>query len=167
MKVYIDRDEGNPAELSGAETILALGPLTTVARAWEQGLLKETRSILVMGGSAAWGDVTPAAEGNVFLDPEAAETVFHCGLDVTMCGLDVLRKFAPSDKEIHMPLRQMVGELYLERPELFRTVRCGVHVETEGTVARGKTVTDIDSDKKFPDRDITVVLDVVTDGAAQ
>jgi inosine-uridine nucleoside N-ribohydrolase len=45
-----------------------------------------------MGGSIADGNVTPAAEFNIWADPEAAQHVFQSGLDVTMIGLDVTHK---------------------------------------------------------------------------
>ena len=45
-----------------------------------------------MGGAIAEGNFTPAAEFNVWCDPEAAQRVFHSGLDVTMVGLDVTHK---------------------------------------------------------------------------
>ena len=48
--------------------------------------------IVVMGGSIAEGNITPAAEFNVWADPEAAQRVFASGLDVTMIGLDVTHK---------------------------------------------------------------------------
>ena len=79
------------AEHSAGATLVATGPLTNVAQ------LLQTRSerpdrIVLMGGSIAEGNVTPAAEFNVFVDPEAAEVVFESGLDVTMIGLDVTHK---------------------------------------------------------------------------
>ena len=72
-------------------TLVATGPLTNVAR------LLATRSerpdrIVLMGGSIAEGNVTPAAEFNIWADPEAADAVFRSGLDVTMIGLDVTHK---------------------------------------------------------------------------
>ena len=45
--------------------------------------------IVLMGGAIAEGNMTPAAEFNIWADPEAAQRVFHSGLDVTMIGLDV------------------------------------------------------------------------------
>jgi inosine-uridine nucleoside N-ribohydrolase len=76
--------------VSGA-TLVATGPLTNVAR------LLATRSerpnrIVLMGGSIAEGNVTPAAEFNIWADPEAADAVFRSGLDVSMIGLDVTHK---------------------------------------------------------------------------
>jgi inosine-uridine nucleoside N-ribohydrolase len=70
------------------ETVLvAVGPLTNVALALERGI--EPSRIVLMGGAIAEGNMTPAAEFNIWADPEAAQRVFHSGLDVTMIGLDV------------------------------------------------------------------------------
>jgi inosine-uridine nucleoside N-ribohydrolase len=70
------------------ETVLvAVGPLTNVALALERGI--EPARIVLMGGAIAEGNITPAAEFNIWADPEAAQRVFHSGLDVTMIGLDV------------------------------------------------------------------------------
>jgi inosine-uridine nucleoside N-ribohydrolase len=70
------------------ETVLvAVGPLTNVALALERGI--EPARIVLMGGAIAEGNMTPAAEFNIWADPEAAQQVFHSGLDVTMIGLDV------------------------------------------------------------------------------
>jgi purine nucleosidase/pyrimidine-specific ribonucleoside hydrolase len=48
--------------------------------------------IVLMGGAIAEGNITPAAEFNIWADPEAAQRVFTSGLDVTMVGLDVTHR---------------------------------------------------------------------------
>ena len=75
-------------EHAGPETVLVpIGPLTNVALALEAGI--RPARIVLMGGSIAEGNMTPAAEFNIWADPEAAARVFASGLDVTMIGLDV------------------------------------------------------------------------------
>ena len=67
--------------------LVPTGPLTNVALLLERGARPER--IVLMGGSIGLGNVTPAAEFNVWADPEAAAEVFAGGLDLTMVGLDV------------------------------------------------------------------------------
>jgi inosine-uridine nucleoside N-ribohydrolase len=74
--------------LSGA-TLVATAPLTNVALLLAARPEFQPERIVVMGGAIAEGNVTPAAEFNVWADPEAAARVFASGLDVTMIGLDV------------------------------------------------------------------------------
>ena len=70
-------------------TIVATGPLTNVARYLAARGTQGIAQIVLMGGAIAEGNFTPAAEFNIWCDPEAAAVVFDCGLDVTMIGLDV------------------------------------------------------------------------------
>jgi pyrimidine-specific ribonucleoside hydrolase len=72
-------------------TLIPTGPLTNIALLLERHPTLESRlaRIVLMGGSIAEGNVTPAAEFNIWADPEAAAAVFGSGLDVTMIGLDV------------------------------------------------------------------------------
>ena len=73
------------------ETVLVpVGPLTNVALALDKGI--RPARIVLMGGSIAEGNMTPAAEFNIWADPEAAARVFASGLDVTMIGLDVTHR---------------------------------------------------------------------------
>jgi inosine-uridine nucleoside N-ribohydrolase len=75
-------------------TLVAVGPLTNVALllAHHPRAAERLERIVLMGGAIAEGNVTPAAEFNVWVDPEAAARVFAAGLDVTMVGLDVTHK---------------------------------------------------------------------------
>ena len=70
-------------------TVVAVGPLTNVALMLARYPEAQPKRIVLMGGSIGLGNVTPAAEFNIWADPEAAARVFESGLDVTMIGLDV------------------------------------------------------------------------------
>src|SRR5579884_292611 len=87
----------------GALTLVTLGPLTNVALA----LLKEPRiatavqRVVVMGGAAnTAGNVTPAAEFNIWADPEAARIVFRAGMPLTMVGIEISRAARWTPEEI-------------------------------------------------------------------
>ena len=67
--------------------LVATGPLTNVARLVERGVAVDR--IVWMGGAVAEGNITPAAEFNAYVDPEAAAIVFASGVPLTMVGLDV------------------------------------------------------------------------------
>jgi inosine-uridine nucleoside N-ribohydrolase len=71
-----------------------VGPLTNIALllARYPGIEERIARIVLMGGAIAEGNVTPAAEFNIWADPEAAHRVFTSGIDVTMVGLDVTHK---------------------------------------------------------------------------
>jgi inosine-uridine nucleoside N-ribohydrolase len=73
-------------------TLVATGPLTNVARYLDEHGGDGLERVVVMGGAIAEGNMTPAAEFNVWADPEAAQRVFSSGLDVTLIGLDVTHK---------------------------------------------------------------------------
>jgi inosine-uridine nucleoside N-ribohydrolase len=70
-------------------TLVATGPLTNVALLLALHPDAKPDRIVLMGGAIGEGNVTPAAEFNIWADPEAARRVFESGLDVTMVGLDV------------------------------------------------------------------------------
>src|SRR5438067_2037391 len=80
------------AERVAGRTLVATGPLTNVALLLALHPDAQPDRIVLMGGAIAEGNVTPAAEFNIWADPEAAERVFQSGLDVTMVGLDVTHK---------------------------------------------------------------------------
>jgi len=75
-------------------TLVPTGPLTNIALllALHPDAAARIERIVLMGGSIAEGNVTPAAEFNIWADPEAAQRVFTSGFDLTMIGLDVTHK---------------------------------------------------------------------------
>lgn len=83
-------------------TVVPTGPLTNIAIFLEgQPHLKDNiERIVLMGGSVGLGNATPAAEFNIYVDPEAARVVFESGLPITMVGLEAGRKAALGPEEI-------------------------------------------------------------------
>jgi pyrimidine-specific ribonucleoside hydrolase len=86
-------------------TLVPTGPLTNVARYLEAHGTAGIDRIVLMGGAIAEGNMTPAAEFNVWADPEAAQIVFDAALDVTMIGLDVTHK-AVTGPDVQRRLRE-------------------------------------------------------------
>jgi purine nucleosidase len=86
----------------GEITIVAIGPLTNIALALraDAELAPLIPQIVLMGGSLSGGNMTPAAEFNFYVDPEAARAVFHAGIPITMVGLDVTQKVVVNEKHI-------------------------------------------------------------------
>jgi purine nucleosidase len=75
-------------------TLVTLGPLTNIALALSRdpGIVKNISRCIVMGGNPCCeGNVTPAAEYNIYVDPEAAQIVFHSGLPIEMIGWQLCR----------------------------------------------------------------------------
>jgi inosine-uridine nucleoside N-ribohydrolase len=99
----------NPDEI----TLVAIGPLSNVARAIERepSLARQIRRVVMMGGAAnVPGNITPAAEFNIWADPEAASRVFECGAPITMVGLDVCEQTHLHEDAVQ-PLAEAPSEL--------------------------------------------------------
>jgi purine nucleosidase len=157
----------------GAVTLVATGPLTNIALALRlQPRLPELVSqFVIMGGSAGRGNVTPAAEFNIWADPEAASIVFSAGWTVHMIGLDVtlqaratppvqerMKTLGSLGSRLLMPALAQYGSsaegggypavhdvcavAYLAEPSLFGMRPALVQVETAGRWTSGMTVTD-------------------------
>jgi len=83
-------------------TLVTLGPLTNIALALAGApdLAKNVERCVVMGGAACTvGNVTPAAEFNIWADPDAAREVFHAGLPIEMVGWELCRAEATLNDE--------------------------------------------------------------------
>lgn len=89
----IERFAREPGEI----TLVTLGPLTNVAMAVlrDPSFASNVRRCVTMGGTGVLpGNVTPLAEYNIWVDPEAAGIVFASGMPITMVGWDVSRTYA-------------------------------------------------------------------------
>jgi purine nucleosidase len=87
----IERVLAAPQEIS----IFAIGPLTNIAMAIrkEPRFVKAVRELVIMGGAILeYGNITPLAEYNAYVDPHAAHIVFHAGIPITLIPLDVTHK---------------------------------------------------------------------------
>ena len=83
------------AQPAGSVTLCPLGPLTNIASAFNQApdIIEKVQEIVLMGGAYfEVGNITPAAEFNIYVDPEAAEIVFKAGAPLTVMPLDVTHK---------------------------------------------------------------------------
>lgn len=158
-------------------TLVPTGPLTNVALALleEPKLAGKLERIVLMGGAVADSNISPAAEFNIYVDPEAAKIVFASGIPLVMVGLDVtnkallsfddidemaswkgrvsrvvaplLRFFAQANRDIFgfagAPLHDALAVAHVLRPEVIRTRRMNVEIETTGEHTRGRTVADV------------------------
>ena len=82
-------------------TLIPVGPLTNIALFLREhpDLKDRIAGISLMGGSMGLGNTTPAAEFNIFVDPEAAREVFESDLPITMSGLDVTHQAGAGPEE--------------------------------------------------------------------
>jgi len=97
VELIADTLRGSPDPV----TLVPVGPLTNIAAFLREhpGLKEKVAHVSLMGGSIGLGNTTPAAEFNVFVDPEAASEVFESGLPVTMSGLDVTHQAGAGPEE--------------------------------------------------------------------
>lgn len=100
----------------GDINIVATGPLTNIAVALrkEPGIARKIKRIVMMGGSYGFGNITPAAEFNIYADPEAAQIVFSSGVPIVMMGLDLTHQ-APVTQDV----MEHIGRLENKASDLF------------------------------------------------
>jgi inosine-uridine nucleoside N-ribohydrolase len=162
-------------QIRGSErpvTLIPTGPLTNVALLLALHPDARPERIVLMGGAIAEGNVTPAAEFNIWCDPEAAARVFASGLDVTMVGLDVthkalftqahigrlagrvgemvaelLRFYGAFHRKVYgfdgSPIHDAVAVAHVLDSGLVETLERNVEIDTESELCRGRTVVDV------------------------
>jgi pyrimidine-specific ribonucleoside hydrolase len=176
-------------------TLVPTGPLTNVALALlkQPELARRLRRIVLMGGAVRDSNVTPAAEFNIYVDPEAAKVVFGCGAPIVMVGLDATNRarlsfqdidelaswngrvsrvvapllvfFARANREVFgfdgAPLHDALAVAHLVRPEVIKTRKMNVVVETAGEFTRGRTVADVFGiSRRPPNAEVALEVDL-------
>ena len=150
-----------------------LGPLTNIALALRLApdIVPKIKRIVLMGGAMNLGNITPAAEYNVYVDPHAAGIVFASGIPIVMMGLHLTHQAICSHDEVDRigklgttigraiygmltrpraarlgtsghPMHDPCVIAYLLWPELFEGRDCFVEVETSAGPLRGRTTID-------------------------
>jgi pyrimidine-specific ribonucleoside hydrolase len=112
-------------------TLVVTGPQTNAADIVEQlpHLHDRIDRIVFMGGAVGLGNWTPAAEFNIWVDPEAADVVLHSGIPITMVGLDVTHEAWLTDE--HADILRDTGDLGQYVAELLDHF-VGFHQQTFG-----------------------------------
>lgn len=196
---------GMPAASFIVETVLAhpgevalvpVGPLTNIALAarLNPAIVDKVKAVVLMGGAAfVGGNVTPAAEANIYNDPHAARIVFEAGWPVVMASWDVTLRCPVNDGDVARmngvdnPVARFMSRLlehlreqeakfgyeillpdlhavgYLVAPELYTSRRLPCYVETEGR-SSGMTLVDARPVSRADAMpEIEILLDVAAD----
>lgn len=163
-------------QYEGELELIMTAPLTNLALAYQlcPELPKLVKRVVIMGGALlTYGNVTPTAEFNMYVDPEAARMVLNAGFDLTMVGLDVTRQALLKEKHLQELDATVLGPVirqcmkdymnrYKERngvaacalhdpltvgvaidPSLVKLQLMHVDVETSSSLCDGQTVCDI------------------------
>jgi len=122
------------ASRGGRVTLVATGPLTNVALLLALAPDAAPERIVLMGGAAGEGNRTPAAEFNIWADPEAARRVFASGIELTMVGLDVTHQALVNDADKER-LRGVgrVGQLAAELLDFYGRFHRAAYPELDGS----------------------------------
>ena len=114
-------------EPPGTVTLCVLGPLTNIATAFARApeVIERVAEVVLMGGAYfEVGNITPAAEFNIYVDPEAADLVFRSGVRLTVLPLDVTHKVLTNATRV-AAFRDMgseVGRMVAEWTDFFERV---------------------------------------------
>ena len=115
-------------------TLVATGPLTNVGLAFATHADARPDRIVLMGGAVGEGNRTPAAEFNIWADPEAAQRVFAEGLDTTMVGLDVTHRALITDAHTErMRSAGRVGKVVAELMDFYARFHKARYPDLDGS----------------------------------
>ncbi|VDG31643.1 ribonucleoside hydrolase RihC [Lactobacillus sp.] [Lactiplantibacillus mudanjiangensis] len=168
-------------------TLVPTGAYTNIALLFKTypEVIPHIKEIIAMGGALGKGNMTSAAEFNVFTDPHAAAIMYAAGVPITMVGLDVTMKalltpdtmtklptLGKTGTMLHalfnhyndgdqagIPMHDVNTLFYLLHPEAFTTEKMWIDVQTDGP-AIGETVGDIRGAYHEGKTNATVCVDI-------
>lgn len=161
----IETVKANPGEIS----LLAIAPLTNIAMALkkEPSIAKDIPHIFIMGGTNnSLGNITPAAEYNFYVDPEAARIVMHSGIPLTMVGWDMCTAYSVMyEEELNAikALNTKGSQFFMEINEFVRRANKVAH-DIDGTTHPDALLVAIAADERLMTRSHDYYVDIETVG---
>ncbi|WP_368187704.1 nucleoside hydrolase [Aestuariibius sp. HNIBRBA575] len=156
------------AHPAGTVTLVPIGPLTNIGEAFSKApdIIEKVQEIVLMGGAYfEVGNVTPAAEFNIYVDPEAADIVFKSGVPITAMPLDVTHKVLTTQDRVDAfaALKTEVGRMvaawthFFERFDMEKYGSAGAPLHDPCTIAY------LIDPTLFTGRNINVEIEVQSD----
>ncbi len=143
--------------------LVPTGPLTNIAELLIKypETKKNIKSIVLMGGSIGYGNVSPAAEFNILCDPEAADVVFNSGLEVYMLGLDVTRKalVLPKVMKRMAKIHNKAGDLFSRLMKVFNENQLKIFGHSGAPLHDPATIISLLNPNVFKFQKMNVVID--------
>jgi inosine-uridine nucleoside N-ribohydrolase len=124
-------------------------------KVWPE-LTQKVKKIIYAGGTLKRGDATPYAERSIHQDPYGMESLLNSGVPVTFCTMEAAAALKMTMEDLALD--------YAHSPYKYRTVSCGIHVETQSdTLTFGRMISDAISDNKFHKRNAELLEGVMVD----
>ncbi|MFB1050272.1 nucleoside hydrolase [Paraliobacillus sp. JSM ZJ581] len=155
----------NPGELS----IMAIAPLTNIAMAIKKDptIVPKIKEIYIMGGTNNYlGNITPAAEYNFYVDPEAARIVIHSGVPLTMVGWEMCTQYSVMNDQDHQEIEQLQtkgSSFFIAINQVVKAFNKRVH-RLDGTTHPDTLLMAIAADETIMTKSTPYFVDIETKG---
>ncbi len=169
--VYEEKYDARPAYKFIIDTVLAnkdiivvtTGPMTNLALAIKYcpEITKNIQKIVLMGGSTGAGNITPEAEFNILVDPEAADICFNSGVPIRMLGLNVTRQILVNESVMleASKIKTKGGDLFVKLMKIFNQNQRDFFGLEAGPLHDPATIISLINDKIFKFEKMRVEID--------
>ncbi|WP_416149085.1 nucleoside hydrolase [Salipaludibacillus sp. HK11] len=161
----INKVKENPGEI----VLLAIAPLTNISMAIKKcpEIIKDLKHLYIMGGTNnSLGNITPAAEYNFWVDPEAAKIVLHSGVPITMVGWDMCINYSLMDDNDHHDIKKLAtkgSDFFINVNRVVKKFNKTVH-RLSGTTHPDTLLAAIAADNSIMTKSTNYYVDVETIG---